>query len=1171
MAVVDTLEIQIVDNAKEAASHMDQLAQSMNRVGKAKSAPQALREVADETVHVAEGTRQSSERLGTLTERLKEVGAKTKVFFGKLGDSSKKAEKHTSGLASSLGRFVKYRLFFIAFSQLSSALSEGTSNLYQYSKALGGTFAKSMDMASSNALLLKNSLATALAPVVNSLIGVFTQLANAIASALNWLAQLFALLGGSFTYTKAIRGTNDYASAAGGAAAANKNLLASFDELNVLQTNSGGGGGGGGMNFGDMFEEADVDISRFGWIKSIGLDFQSIFEVVKGIGTQLLAWTISTALINKASNFSGVLGAIATTLASVVMAVITVRLVYNFDKKFLESGKYAYLVGDGIATALGSAIIGGYIKRIAGKGAGQFAASAMLLISAGVSIVALMKDVKANGIDWKKQLPLALLTAIKAAAGGGLIAKGLSLSVVSGAAIGFTLTSSVSILAVLASVKSDESSWKERLGAGLIAAVNAAAAGAMIAKGLALSAVAGAAVGFTLTAAIVLAISLISAKASKAAKANWGDVKLTAEQAKRYAESMFAFDVKARINLIGSSIDNLEKAKSELNSKVEAFNADINMIKLGVGLSSDAYQSMYDQLTGDDGIIAKMQGAINAGNDVIKVSVSLVPPVGTDGEDMSTSLINSLGLASDTLHAGVSKAGAQLGALLLKGTKGKLSSEESAMVAYLSDYFTRMTTAVTGGQLSGAFLGKTSISLSGLTRESFKSVVTEYVALLNDLKKQYTELEIQAFSQANATLSGLIVERDRLIHEGLDTSAIDEQISVLDSKIKSWDIEGSVKAAVSSAIEPTKQAWVDSIKKIFDLNPALFDAQSRVIAAQIDQIAWGRLDVDQSAGKLRSSMDDIFRIAFGDNYQVVKQIGDIIGFTGWDLLSSEMQTQIFNACENAMGSEKAIAVFNQMGYDVSKFVSNGISTGTPEASAAAEALAKGIADPVDNVLEQSQPNGFEIAKQLAMGVTSGIPDAMSSAEALANGVSTPINTLPGEADSAASSIKSALGSLNASMSFSSLTSSLGSLVSSLASTARSVWSHVTDILGNLGKIGGIDMGGGGRKTPSIGGYFKNKYASGGIVPSGQMFIAREAGPELVGTLGGHTAVANNQQIVTGIYEGVKAAMQDAGSSNGGGAMNVNVYLDGKQITAAVEKRQRERGATIYPGGVLSGV
>ena len=49
-------------------------------------------------------------------------------------------------------------------------------------------------------------------------------------------------------------------------------------------------------------------------------------------------------------------------------------------------------------------------------------------------------------------------------------------------------------------------------------------------------------------------------------------------------------------------------------------------------------------------------------------------------------------------------------------------------------------------------------------------------------------------------------------------------------------------------------------------------------------------------------------------------------------------------------------------------------------------------------------------------------------------------------------------------------------------------------------------------------------AMGGILPnSGQLFIAREAGPELVGTMGGNTAVANNDQIVAGIQSGVAQA------------------------------------------------
>lgn len=54
------------------------------------------------------------------------------------------------------------------------------------------------------------------------------------------------------------------------------------------------------------------------------------------------------------------------------------------------------------------------------------------------------------------------------------------------------------------------------------------------------------------------------------------------------------------------------------------------------------------------------------------------------------------------------------------------------------------------------------------------------------------------------------------------------------------------------------------------------------------------------------------------------------------------------------------------------------------------------------------------------------------------------------------------------------------------------------------------------------------YASGGFVQSGQIFMAREnnAGPELVGTMGGRTAVANNDQIVAGIEQGVENANEN---------------------------------------------
>ena len=51
-------------------------------------------------------------------------------------------------------------------------------------------------------------------------------------------------------------------------------------------------------------------------------------------------------------------------------------------------------------------------------------------------------------------------------------------------------------------------------------------------------------------------------------------------------------------------------------------------------------------------------------------------------------------------------------------------------------------------------------------------------------------------------------------------------------------------------------------------------------------------------------------------------------------------------------------------------------------------------------------------------------------------------------------------------------------------------------------------------------------AAGGFVNEGQLFIAREAGPEMVGSMNGRTAVANNDQIVEGIASGVASGQAE---------------------------------------------
>lgn len=97
------------------------------------------------------------------------------------------------------------------------------------------------------------------------------------------------------------------------------------------------------------------------------------------------------------------------------------------------------------------------------------------------------------------------------------------------------------------------------------------------------------------------------------------------------------------------------------------------------------------------------------------------------------------------------------------------------------------------------------------------------------------------------------------------------------------------------------------------------------------------------------------------------------------------------------------------------------------------------------------------------------------------------------------------------------------------------------------------------------------FALGGFPDHGEMFIAREQGPELVGRIGNRTAVANNDQIVSGIAtanEGVINAIIavtqqiiSAIEENSG-----DVYMDGdkvgERVTAYQNRQNRMYGKTL---------
>ena len=95
-------------------------------------------------------------------------------------------------------------------------------------------------------------------------------------------------------------------------------------------------------------------------------------------------------------------------------------------------------------------------------------------------------------------------------------------------------------------------------------------------------------------------------------------------------------------------------------------------------------------------------------------------------------------------------------------------------------------------------------------------------------------------------------------------------------------------------------------------------------------------------------------------------------------------------------------------------------------------------------------------------------------------------------------------------------------------------------------------------------------AQGGFIEQGQLFVAREAGAELVGSIGNRTAVANNDQIVAGIESGVRNANDGviAAIQTLIGVVEekeTGVVIGDEEIGRANDRYRRKRGLNVNQG------
>lgn len=317
------------------------------------------------------------------TNKLAKNTNKTASAFKKLSSTAGKSGKSLSYFSAAVRNVVVYSLLSRALGAINTGFKVGTDNLYQYSKAIDGSFANSMDRLASTLLYLRNSVGAVIAPLANTFAPVLESITSKVVDFVNKINQLIAKLSGASTWTKAVKTQTEYAEATTESAEAVKNLIAGFDELNVIQS-QGGGSGKIVPDYGSMFEEVsineiDEDVAKFadnlieGFEKAksvleyLGIDMDDLLTAAKAIGGATLVWKVGKPFVSTINSlvkkFDGLRKPVGLALAVAGFSleagsIADVGAGNNTFKNWVLAAIGAYLGVGGALLALGMGPLG---------------------------------------------------------------------------------------------------------------------------------------------------------------------------------------------------------------------------------------------------------------------------------------------------------------------------------------------------------------------------------------------------------------------------------------------------------------------------------------------------------------------------------------------------------------------------------------------------------------------------------------------------------------------------------------------------------------------------------------------------------------------------------------------------------------------------------------------
>lgn len=297
---------------KEAAAAMEKLAQEEEKLAsindRLKTSYDDVKDSIDSYSNSAnnsatKNTADNASKLAKSNEKIADSGKKAANSLKETGSAAGNAK---NGIMTLLKYGLGIRSLFVLFNKLRSAVVAGMSNLAQES----GSTNSAISMLWGSLERLKNSLATAFAPILTAIAPILSKFIDMLSTAATYVSMFFSILSGKKTYTRALAvqkdcaaslsdtassaedvadATNDAADAADAAAEATEKYLSPLDDLNKMDSKSdsgsgsggggkspGAGGGGGGTGSAPMFTEEQIPNAFLD-------NLQKVFDLLKKI------------------------------------------------------------------------------------------------------------------------------------------------------------------------------------------------------------------------------------------------------------------------------------------------------------------------------------------------------------------------------------------------------------------------------------------------------------------------------------------------------------------------------------------------------------------------------------------------------------------------------------------------------------------------------------------------------------------------------------------------------------------------------------------------------------------------------------------------------------------------------------------------------------------------